>query len=72
MSPADGVADRANLVVAELDNPITNRAMQVIVSRIPVVVFVDCAICQAKLAQQASLNQQAQRSINGRPADCVT
>ena len=72
MGSADGVADRADLVVAKFDNPIANGAMHVIVSRIAVVMLVGGAIGQAELAKQASLNEQSQGAIDGRPTDRMT
>ncbi len=72
MCPADCVADCADLVIAKFDHPIANGAMHMIVSRIPVVVLVRRAICQAKFAKQAGLNEQPQRSIDRSPADRMT
>jgi hypothetical protein len=68
---AHRVAQLEDLVVAELNDPVARRAMQMIMGRIAIVVLECAAIRQPQLAQKARVNQQAQRSIDRRPADLV-
>ena len=69
---AERVAQLENLIVAELDDPIARRAVQVIVARRSVVVLEGAAVGQTKFAKQPRLDQQTQGTINGRPAHLVT
>ncbi len=61
-----------NLVIAKLDDPVARRAVQVIVSRIAVVVLERTAIRQTQLAQQSGFDQKPQGAIHRRPAHVVT
>src|SRR6516225_2116199 len=60
---AHGVAKLADLVIAELDDRVAPGAVQVIVRRVAVVVFVGAAVGQPKLAQKAGLDEEAQGPI---------
>ena len=69
---AHRVAQLQDLVVAELDDPVARRAVQVIVGRVAVVVLERAAIGQPQLAEQPGFDQQPQRPIDRRAADLVT
>src|SRR4051794_4365064 len=68
---ADGVAQSEDLVIAELDDPVARRAVEVVVSRITIVVLERAAIRQSELAEQPGLDQEPQRAIDRRAADRV-
>jgi hypothetical protein len=68
---AHRAAQLENLVVAELDDSVARRAVQVIVGRVSVVVLERTSIGQSQLAQEAGLDQQAQRPVNRRATDLV-
>src|SRR5438477_13051562 len=71
MLQADRVAEPEDLVVAELDDPVADRAVQVVVRRITIVVLERAAIGQPEFTQQAGLDQEPQSAIDGRAADVV-
>jgi hypothetical protein len=68
---AHRAAQLENLIVAELDDSIARRAVQVIVSRVPIVVLERTSIRQSQLAQESGFDQQAQGPVHGRAADLV-
>jgi hypothetical protein len=68
---AHRAAQLENLVVAELDDSIARRAVEMIVGRIAVVVFERTAIGQSQLAQEAGFHQQPQCPVDGRSANLV-
>ena len=72
MSPADGVADLEDLLVAKLDHAIADRAVQMIVVGVSVVVLVSSTVGEPQLAQESGLDQEAERAIDRRPADRVS
>ena len=51
MGPADGITQLQNLIVAELDNSVADRAVQMVMRGVAVVVFVRSAVGKAKLTQ---------------------
>ena len=61
----DRVAQLEDFVVAELDDPVARRAVQMIVRRIPVVMLERAAIGQPELAEKSRLDQQAQCAVDG-------
>jgi hypothetical protein len=56
---AHRVAQLEDLLVAEFDDPIARRAVEMIVRWIPIVMLVRASIGQSQLAQQPRLNEQA-------------
>ena len=69
MRPADGITQLQDLVVAELDDPVADRTVKMVMRRVTVVVLVGSAVGQAKLTQQTGLDEQPQGSINRCTAD---
>ena len=69
MRPADGIAQLQDLVVAELDDPVADGTVQMVVRRVAVVVLVRSAVGEAKLTQQAGLDEQPEGSIDRCTAD---
>ena len=65
------VAKGQDLIIAKFDDAVAHRAVQMVVRGIAVIVFVSASIRQAKLAQQARLDQQPQRPVNGGAADSL-
>src|SRR5262245_28491123 len=68
---ADRVAQPEDLIIAELDDPVAARAVEMIVGGITVVMLERTAIGQAELAEQPGLDEQPERPIDGRAADLV-
>jgi hypothetical protein len=68
MFASHGVADLLEIVAAELDQLVAFLAMQVIVLRVTVVVFVDFASLEIHLTQQPRLDQLGECAIDARSA----
>jgi len=71
MGHADRVTQLEDLVISKLHDPVAGRAVQMIVSRITIVVLKRAAIGQTQLAKQPGLNQKSQGPVNRRPADVM-
>ena len=72
MLAANRVSQPLQLVALELDERVANRAVQMVVLRIPIVVLVDRPPAQIHPSQQARLDQFVQRAINRRPTDLLS
>jgi hypothetical protein len=71
MCQAKRIAQLENFIIAEFDDPIARRAVQVVVAGGAIVMLKRAAVREAKLAQEARLDQQAQGAVNRRPAHLV-
>lgn len=69
MLVGDLIAKLDELFVLELEQPITLGAVEMIVLRIAVVVFINGAAVEDKFAQESRIDEFRQRAINGRTAD---
>ncbi len=63
------VAQLDQLFVLEFEEPVALRAVEVVVLGIAVVVLIDGPAVEDELAQQARIDEFAERAIDGRPAD---
>ena len=66
---ADGFAKSADLVIAEFDHSVALGAMEVVVRRISVIVFVGGPIGEPELAEQSCFDEEPERAIHGRAAN---
>lgn len=69
MRPADSVTQLQDLVIAELDDTIADRTVQMVVRRIAVVVLIRRAVGQTELTQESGLDKQPERSVDRGTAD---
>ncbi len=68
MLPAHGIAKGLNLVALKFNELATDLAVQVVVLRIAVVVFIDGAAAEVHLSQEARIDQLGECAIDGGPA----
>ena len=62
---------RLDFVAGKLDQLVALRAVQVIVLRVAVVVFVNAPAAERHLPQQAGFDEFGQRPVDRRPADLL-
>jgi hypothetical protein len=67
--PGHGVTEALQAVAVELDQSVAHLAIQVIVSRVAVFVFVDASAAEGHLSKQAGIHQLREGSIHGGPTD---
>ena len=66
--PGDGIAEALDLVAVELDQLVADLAMEVIVTGVAVLMFVDAASPEGHLADQAGFGQFAEGAVDRGPA----
>src|SRR5688572_15589118 len=67
--PGDRVADADQVAAFELDQLVADRAVQVVVVGIAVIVFIDAAAAKVHFHEQPRLDQLRKRAIDRRAAD---
>ncbi len=68
---ADGVAEGLQFFAAELDELVADLAVEVVVLRVAVVVFVDGSAAEGHLAKEAGFDQLVECAVDGGAADFV-
>lgn len=63
------VAQFDELLVLEFEQPVALRAVEMVVLRVAVVVFIDGSTVEDELAKEPRIDEFPQRPIDGRPAD---
>jgi len=71
MFAGHGIANSVQVGTLKFDQLIADRAMQVIVLGVAIVVFVDGSAAEGHAAQQPGIDEFVECAINGRPADLV-
>lgn len=61
------VADSGEFIAGKFDQAMARRAVEVVVLRIAVIVFVDGSSTEHHFFEQASFNHFSQRAVNSRP-----
>ena len=72
MGQAHGIAKPQDLVVAELDDPIAGRAVQVVMSGVAIIVFECASVGEPEFAEQTGFDEEPQRPVDSRTADALT
>ena len=68
-SRATSSRSSTQLLVLEFEQPVALRAVEMVVLGIAVVVLIDGPAVEDELAEQARIDEFAERAIDGRPAD---
>jgi len=71
MLTSNFIAKLCELLGLKFKQLMASHAVEVIVSRVAVIVFVNAAPIQFKTAQQSSFHELFKRAVNGRSADII-